>query len=606
MRFINEYIEKTRKDQNYTQAVLTNGLSHYTTLIKLHHNDVYVERIVIDTLLQRLGVDRVMNENYLVDSEWDLEMDRKQILKYIEEQNLNQANKKLENYKRVAQSDFSIHTQFYLYAKALIDEQMDKPPKLIAIKYKKAICQTVPNFEQVPLNQLLLSFWEVHFIFRYALILEQVDFEKATEVYNQLLDFFEKKTNINLIVAKYYPKVVLRLSKHLIDTNQHLYLIPLCDRAIEYLIKFGNYTNLPAILQIKLSLIREDDKQRVKLERLSDAIVEVFEMNNKQLDWEGVGSFEIYSITDCNIIRKVIKARRKILKISQEDLAEGVCDVKTISRLENNKCKTNFKTCAKLLEKVNLTGDLISDRIPFTSLETYRLRYQISEGLAGYRYDEIALKLEILKSKVDMTNKINQQFITNVELRIQFQRKQITMEQLYDELLKILNLTLPVEKLFTAKVHYFSNQEVLIIAKLLQVADRLGRKKEILQWATIIEDYFTDKEFNENRYHIYTFCMKEISSIRGNMGDFEQSNKMLSDLLELLLEKDHCCQLDNFYIDIGWNYRKEIEQQRNLTEIEQKKYIRYMEIAYIFAELRKNSYSMDFIENEVRTLPYLQ
>ena len=53
-------------------------------------------------------------------------------------------------------------------------------------------------------------------------------------------------------------------------------------------------------------------------------------------------------------LNQVIQGRRKLLGLSQEDAADGICDVSTLSRIENRRSSLHKKVRKSLLRRVNI------------------------------------------------------------------------------------------------------------------------------------------------------------------------------------------------------------------------------------------------------------
>ena len=56
---------------------------------------------------------------------------------------------------------------------------------------------------------------------------------------------------------------------------------------------------------------------------------ELFDVEEFKWSWEGA-----FPVTKYDLCGEVLRARREVLGMSQEELAEGICDPVTVSRIE--------------------------------------------------------------------------------------------------------------------------------------------------------------------------------------------------------------------------------------------------------------------------------
>ena len=80
-------------------------------------------------------------------------------------------------------------------------------------------------------------------------------------------------------------------------------------------------------------------------------------MNEKIGVMKAVNYFPRYVEERAYNVNEVISQRRKLLGLTQEELAWGVCDVKTVSRLENKRTNLQRKYRETLLQRVKMSGD---------------------------------------------------------------------------------------------------------------------------------------------------------------------------------------------------------------------------------------------------------
>ena len=83
-------------------------------------------------------------------------------------------------------------------------------------------------------------------------------------------------------------------------------------------------------------------------------------------------------------LNQVIRERRKLLGLSQEDAADGICDVSTLSRIENRRSSLHKKVRKSLLRRVNMSGERCDYEVISDLYEDYILRSEIGRAVLAY------------------------------------------------------------------------------------------------------------------------------------------------------------------------------------------------------------------------------
>ncbi|OOO00436.1 MAG: hypothetical protein ATN35_07340 [Epulopiscium sp. Nele67-Bin004] len=105
---------------------------------------------------------------YLFAEEHNLLVLRLNIANCIEDELFETAQELLRTYEDTANLKDKVYLQFFKFAKLA-----EKPPNIE--QYKKVIQLTVPKFGEVPLPDLVLSYFEIYLIAKYAKELKAVD-----------------------------------------------------------------------------------------------------------------------------------------------------------------------------------------------------------------------------------------------------------------------------------------------------------------------------------------------------------------------------------------------------------------------------------------------
>lgn len=107
----------------------------------------------------------------------------------------------------------------------------------------------------------------------------------------------------------------------------------------------------------------------------------------------------------------IIKQRREELGYTQEDLAEGICSVVSLSRIENGERMPTKNHTEMLLQRLGLSDAILYSYADENTLYLHELKFKIRQAVIFRNYDEAAELLEEYKSRADTKSPIEQQFI---------------------------------------------------------------------------------------------------------------------------------------------------------------------------------------------------
>jgi len=231
-------------------------------------------------------------------------------------------------------------------------------------------------------------------------------------------------------------------------------------------------------------------------------------------------------------IGSIIRSRREEMGLSQEDLADGICAVPTLSRIENNErlpTKNHFEMLMQRLGYSAMSLDFFTDKGDFQIHEIkIRLRYAyISKDYAHAR-----LLLEKFEKLLKEPTKIDEQFL------ILYRTLLFLDEYSESEVLKrfegSLRLTCPKYNV-THIPHVLSYEEIILLNNIAISYDKAGNG---LQAITIL---YTLKEYYEHKIVSTDEALRTQPMILYN----------LSKVLGLQERYDECIEICNLGIRIA-------------------------------------------------------
>ena len=107
----------------------------------------------------------------------------------------------------------------------------------------------------------------------------------------------------------------------------------------------------------------------------------------------------------------ILKARREELGLSQEDLADGICAVPTLSRIENGErlpTKNHFEMLMQRLGYSAMSMDYFTDKQDFI---IHELKFKTRQAFITGNHTQAKIYLEKLEAVLGAPTKIDRQFV---------------------------------------------------------------------------------------------------------------------------------------------------------------------------------------------------
>ena len=115
--------------------------------------------------------------------------------------------------------------------------------------------------------------------------------------------------------------------------------------------------------------------------------------------------------------------------LTQEQLCEGICSVKSLRRAEKGQTDMQRETLKKLLNRLGLSGQMQWSRLITSDRKVIRM----AEKLAGYindrKFSVASKQLESLKSRIDLDIPQNKQYFLEKQALLEFEQGKVTREE---------------------------------------------------------------------------------------------------------------------------------------------------------------------------------
>lgn len=568
-------LKNIRTEEGISLDQLALGIMSASQLARIEKGERSVAKIVRDRLLERLGVARDLYENLLELEDYREWERQKDILHAVREKQTKEAEQLLSEYEESLEDDENIRRQFYLVMLADIWKKAEGQELFVRKCYREALALTVPEADTVWAKQRPLSILEIN------LLLENLAYENGMDSflkYKVLLHYVEDGCYDEISKAKIYPKIAfyslkkrMQYREHL-DAGERMECLEICGKAVERLRDASRTYYLVELLEIRRQLLEDqlgeltgkEQEENLAVQREDEELLKVIQ--NLYREYEVTDYMEdctyLYQQKWVFPIGEVLKIRRTMFGMTQEQLCDGICSVKSLRRAEQGKTDIQREVREKLLKRLGLSGQLQWTRLITSDREVVRLAERLAKYQNGQNYVETRKLLERLKAKVTMEIPQNKQFIIETETLLDYYEKKISMRKFVDCETEILRQTLKENDFRKMGKIYLTEMEIKCIRNRWRGLKNEEKKKDIQFLLNIYEEY-SSKNVIANAISMYEFVTEGAVSELGNMGEHELAILIDKKSIKESLKCRRLIHIDYKLYDIFWN-NQEIRKKKGI------------------------------------------
>lgn len=515
----------------------------------------------------------------------------------VEQGETENAERLIAEYDRQTGPNSKLKQQFCLVMRAEVLKQKNADMAEICACYEKAVKLTVPNVEKLCLETSLLSIQEINMILEYAYYAkgEGRDFPEACR---RLMAFVENAVYDELSKVKIYPKIAYYYLREKFDGQsvQGVELLSeslrICNRAIEMLRDTGRAFYLLELLEIKcgiLEIVGKDSdelKESVELANLFRKLYAEYDIPAYMRD-----CVYLYRQRWIFYIGDVLRIRRNMYGLTQEELCEGICVTKTLRRAEKMMSDMHQDLLTAVMRRLGLSKEYQRARLVTNDREVLILRDELLVCRNNHNISRCREILNLMQKKLSLEIPENQQYIIELETSLDWMENKITKEELVLREEMALKITLNMDKLFLSDEIYLTEMEMTCIRKMIQGLD--GKMKRV--YIDLLRRFFDCYEKNymlSDYIAMYEFVMIRMASELANMGDLNVSTDIYKKILKESLKCNRIWAISNILYDLLWN-EKERKAQYGKT-LDKEKMTERLKQCILLSHFCKQSYEEKF------------
>ena len=558
-------LKNIRTEEKVSLDQLAMGLMSASQLVKIENGERPINKNIRDRLLERLGIAKELYEN-LLDlcdfEEWDY---KKKILSAIQNKKIEDAYRLLKEYKAHLRENDRINHQFILAMWGEVLKQEGASKEKIAECYRKAVILTIPDAEKVWWEKRPLSVLEMNLLLETIIYGNNMDYLHKCRV---LMEYIDTGYYDEIMKAKIYPKIVYYYLKKQILFKEYWNMetqtenLKICEKAIDKLRDAGRTYYLVELLEIEMQIseIMSDDTFPEDFEKNETDRINAKELLSVIKNLYAEYKVPAY-IQDCTYfyqqkwifsMKDVLRTRREMFGLTQEQLCEGICSVKSLRRAEKGQTDMQRETLKKLLNRLGLSGQMQWSRLITSDREVIRMAEELADYINDRKFSVASKQLESLKARIDLDIPQNKQYFLEKQALLEFEQGKVTREEFVKMEKEVLECTLRAENLYRKENVYLTEQEIRCIRNSWKGMEEKEKKESVKFLLEFYGKNILKNGFSE-AISMYEFVTESAVNELGNMGEHEWAEEIDRRAIRASLQCRRVWDVHYKLYDILWN-----------------------------------------------------
>lgn len=437
---IGSLIQNIRKVQELSSKILYNGLCSDAMASMIENGKREGDKLLIDSILQRLGLCTDRFEVILTKEEYELYLKRFEIQTAINNNNFKKAETEIKNYPLLQNNHYKLHKQYLLFQECIIQFKKKAQVEKIRDKILETLSVTIKIIDtkeqEIDLSILKdrrFSLIEFFMLEIYALLFEKSGKKlSAFRWYDSLIRYLDENFYDENEKIKLYPQLSYWICNCYYENGELEQAQFYCEKAISLLKKMKQLSFLPELLHMETKI--KDTKIKKQKVSYLDSILESYHPNRKKKEWIPTYKEQfVFSLAD------VICQRRHLLHLSQEKLASISCSQSTLSKTENAKTITGRKTRNKLLSQLDIMPARYHPTFISTDYKHFNYLEKMDQLIYKNRIEDAKQQLNDLEISYKNNSLYDIQYLKYQKLKIDFILHKLNFEDTVNIIATILD-----------------------------------------------------------------------------------------------------------------------------------------------------------------------
>ena len=411
------FLKRVREESGVTGEKLSEGLMDASQLSRIESEIRPVPKTMRDRLLGRLGVTPDKYENLLNNedhAEWEWQH---RILWAVDRRDFPKAGNLIRDYERQDPSD-RMRRQFCLMMQAECVKLQGADRAELARLYGEAVRLTVPEVDLVYIQPKQLSVLEVNMVLEYECC--RASASGFADKCRYWLEYVKDSLYDELSTAKIYSKTAYYYLREILAEDHTMaqaelqQLLQLCDDVIELLRNTGRVFYLVELLEYKGKILTDMVRQLAESGKQQEAVLyqnvlkESAELEALLRELYTAYGIPVY-MQDCTYLYRqrwvyavgdVLRIRRNMLGLMQEEVCDGICSTKSLRKTEQGKSDMQREPVGRIMRRLGLSREIQKTALVTNDRSVLELMTEMTYSRNNRDPVKARLLLERLKAKV--------------------------------------------------------------------------------------------------------------------------------------------------------------------------------------------------------------
>ena len=567
------FLKRVRMESGVPEEVLAEGLMNVSQLSRIESGERTVCKTMRNCLLGRLGVAPDLYENLLDNEDYAEWVWQHQILCAIDQKAIQLAEQLLGEYKKQEPLHDKTKQQFCIMMNAEMMKQQGADRSVLGSLYEMAVCLTVPHVEQTyqeGVPEKLLSVLEVNAILEYEYYRELAD-NTFTAKCRYWMAYVEDSLFDVLSKAKIYPKIVWYYIGEILAKYKTLDLtglydaLQVCEQAVELLRDTGRAYYLTELLECRKQILKAmihklmAGGKRREAERYERLLQESTALEKLLKNLYTAYDVPVY-MQDCTYLYRqrwvfaigdVLRIRRNMLGLTQEQVCEGICSVKSLRRAEKKQADMQREPLGKILMRLGLSKEIQKTALVTNDRSVLHLHHELDVCRNNREPEKARALLGQMKNKLCLEIPENMQFVKECEASLDLMESRITGSEFVERVDEALRCTLKAEKIYDVDEVYLTETEMSCICNKAKEADET-EKRELIDFMLGFFEKFKNKDLLSEYISMYEFVMVSVTNELSSLGEYQLAAALDKKGLREVLRCRRLWVINEFLYDLWW------------------------------------------------------
>ena len=567
------FLSAVRKMRGKSTTVLARGLYSRTMMSRIEKGERLPKKLERDRIVARLGISGEGYEDYLSREEYGEWVLRQDILKSIEDKEVAKLEELLAEFALIKDPE-KVELQFLETMRFMLLKIKGAAEDELRKMIDRAVAYTIPEIDEGFPKKLLLADQEINLLIEYVNLhncgetLEECREWKIAR-YKDISMYIKESCIDDIGRAKVYPKLVYFICQEYAKENtaaeENRECLAMCNDAIELLRNTRKMYYMVELLELRQELIARIIEETA--EPPSTDLEEFGELASTSKAWEKLlkelyTEYDVYPYmtnfcylyleTESHCVNDVIRLRRRMLRITQRELAGDVCDEKTVRRIEKMKISPQMYDIRGLFGRLGMCPEYVRANVITSDPEVMALHRQLNKHINEREYEAWKECLNKLENSLCMDIVQNKQIVMTSRNWLELCTHKKSTEEYIASLKEILEYTIPIDKAFKYKEWYLTDAELTSLHAIAVNIDVHEKNPYLLK---LIE--YCEAEIHNGsvsiRMRANEFIITSVANSLGSMGYYEKSNQFSETILKCSLMNRRMSTLAKNIYNRLWN-----------------------------------------------------